>query len=434
MSESYDAIVIGAGVIGNAVAFELSKQGRRTLSLDRLPASGYGSTGSSCAIIRTHYSTEDGAALAYEGWFYWKHWRDYLEVDDERGLSAYHDIGCAVLKTEKNGHLKSILANMDKLGIPYEEWDDAAMRRRMPIWDTRSFAPVRTLDDPEFGKSAAGAVGGAAFFPKAGYVADPQLSAHNLQVAAEAKGATFRFNAQVVEILRRGGRVAGVRLADGSEIAAPVVVNVAGPHSYKVNAMAGVLDGMNITTRALRQEVAHVPSPEGFDFERDGFVVSDSDIGCYSRPEVGNHILVGSEDPECDVREWVDPDEYNRDFTEQWTAQVHRQAQRIPTLPIPSRPRGVVDLYDVSDDWIPIYDKSDLPGFYMAIGTSGNQFKNAPVAGAMMAALVDYCEAGADHDAEPLRFTLKHSGRTINVGFYSRRREINKESSFSVLG
>ncbi|GAB5469420.1 MAG: hypothetical protein Kilf2KO_24500 [Rhodospirillales bacterium] len=38
----------------------------------------------------------------------------------------------------------------------------------------------------------------------------------------------------------------------------------------------------------------------------------------------------------------------------------------------------MVDLYDASTDWISIYDKSALPGFYMACGTSGNQYKNAP--------------------------------------------------------
>jgi len=38
--------------------------------------------------------------------------------------------------------------------------------------------------------------------------------------------------------------------------------------------------------------------------------------------------------------------------------------------------------------WIPIYDKSDLPGFYLAIGTSGNQYKNAPEVGKMMAELI----------------------------------------------
>ena len=201
-------------------------------------------------------------------------------------------------------------------------------------------------------------------------------------------------------------------LASGEPIDAPVVVNVAGPHSSKINRMAGVEDGMTIRTRALKQEVAHVPFPAGFDFERTGLVTSDSDIGCYCRPEIGNHLLIGSEDPPCDAREWVDPDDYDRNFSEQWQVQVQRVAQRIPSLPVTSPVRGVVDLYDVTDDWIPIYDKSDLPGFYMAVGTSGNQFKNAPVAGAMMAELIIACEQGRDHDRDPLPFRLERTGRT----------------------
>jgi sarcosine oxidase subunit beta len=106
----------------------------------------------------------------------------------------------------------------------------------------------------------------------------------------------------------------------------------------------------------------------------------------------------------------------------------------MPDLPIPNRMKGVVELYDVSDDWIPIYDKSDLPGFYMAVGTSGNQFKNAPIVGELMADLIEACEAGRDHDADPVPFHLKHIDRTVSIGFYSRRREINRSSSFSVLG
>ena len=198
--------------------------------------------------------------------------------------------------------------------------------------------------------------------------------------------------------------------------------------------MAGVEAGMKIRTRALKQEVVHVPAPAGFDYEADGMVTSDSDIGCYARPELGNHILVGSEDPECDSREWVDPDDYDGNFTEQWRVQALRKAQRIPSLPIPSRMQGVVDLYDVSDDWIPIYDKSDLAGFYMACGSSGNQFKNAPVAGALMAELIEKCQAGHDHDARPVSFACRHTGRAIDLRFCSRRREINPNSSFTVLG
>jgi sarcosine oxidase subunit beta len=222
-----------------------------------------------------------------------------------------------------------------------------------------------------------------------------------------------------------------VTLANGDAIDAPVVVNVAGPHSAIVNAMAGADADMTITTRALRQEVVHLPAPPGGQLP---FVSSDSDIGVYSRPEVGDHILAGSEDPECDEREWVDPDDYDRNFTKQGEAQALRLAQRIPALGIPGSLKGVVDLYDVADDWIPIYDRSAVPGFYMAIGTSGNQFKNAPVAGALMAELIARCEAGHDHDADPIRFHLKYTDRDIDLGFYSRRRPINQESSFSVLG
>ena len=212
------------------------------------------------------------------------------------------------------------------------------------------------------------------------------------------------------------------------------MVNCAGPHSYIINRMAGVEDEMNIKTRALRVEVAHVPSPEGFDFLGRAPIISDGDIGCYSRSEVGNHILIGSEDPECDPREWVDPDNYNTNLTDQWTAQVYRMGQRIPELPISNQPKGIVDLYDCADDWIPIYDKSSLPGFYMAIGTSGNQFKNAPVVGQMMSELIEACEKGIEHDRNPVSFHLRHVDRTISIGFFSRHREINAESSFSVLG
>ncbi|MBK8906133.1 MAG: hypothetical protein IPM53_33450 [Anaerolineaceae bacterium] len=50
----------------------------------------------------------------------------------------------------------------------------------------------------------------------------------------------------------------------------------------------------------------------------------------------------------------------------------------------------------------PIYDQSDLPGFYLAVGTSGNQFKNAAGAGHLMAGLIDAVEKGQHHDVDPI--------------------------------
>ena len=98
----------------------------------------------------------------------------------------------------------------------------------------------------------------------------------------------------MIDILKKDGCVAGIKLKDGREIHAPVVVNVAGPHSFIINKMAGVFDDMNIKTRALKQEVCHVPAPEGVNWEADGFLLSDGDVGCYSRPETGNHVLIPS--------------------------------------------------------------------------------------------------------------------------------------------
>jgi sarcosine oxidase subunit beta len=253
-------------------------------------------------------------------------------------------------------------------------------------------------------------------------------------MAASKKGAKFLFKSSVKEIIQKKGRVGGVVLENGEKINAKIVVNVAGPHSMKVNQMADVENDMNIKTKALKVEVCHVPSPTGFNYEKEGFVISDSDIGCYSRPEIGNNVLIGSEDPECDDRLFVDPDIWDESFSEQWRTQVLRQAQRYPDLPIPSNSKGVVALYDVSDDWIPIYDKSSLPGFYMAVGSSGNQYKNAPMAGKIMAELIVECENGHDHDKDPIKLHLNYIDREIDLGFYSRNRVINEESSMSVLG
>ncbi|MEM7799407.1 MAG: FAD-dependent oxidoreductase, partial [Chloroflexota bacterium] len=272
--------------------------------------------------------------------------------------------------------------------------------------------------------------------PESGYVSDPQLATHNLMRAAEAHGGEFLFKAAVSAVRKSGNRVAGVTLSDGQKIDAPIVINVAGPHSFVINRMAGVEEEMNIKTSALRHEVHHIRSPETINFETEGCHISDGDGSLYFRPEAGNSILIGGEDAEIDGKEWVaDPDSYNTALTvEQWKTQTLRLAKRLPSLQIPETPRGVVDLYDVSDDWIPIYDRSSLDGFYMAIGTSGNQFKNAPGAGKLMTEIIEAVENGHDHDGDPVQHTLPNLGLTINAGFFSRNRIINKDSSFSVLG
>lgn len=435
LADSADAIIIGAGVIGSAIALELSRRSKRVVVVDKAASAGAGSTSNSCAIVRFGYSTEAGVNFAWEGAQYWMNWADHIGVDDELGLIEYHKIGQMVLLTDATTHGTRVKSLWEQLGIPHQLLSADEITERYPFLDLGVFGPPTRPDDAAFWNEPSDTIQGALFSPDSGYVSDPQLSCHNLQRAAEANGAGFRFRTEVTAITQAEGRVSGVSLADGMAIAAPIVINVAGPHSSLLNKMAGVYDEMNIKTKALRHEVHHVPAPEGIDFKTDGVVASDDDVGFYFRPEVGNNVLLGSVDADCDPQEFVDPDDYDESIDpDQWNTQVLRANRRIPSLGVPHDKKGVVDLYDVSDDWSPIYDRTALDGFYVAIGTSGNQYKNAGVAAQAMADLIEAVEAGHDHDANPVQVVGRYTGRTIDLGAYSRNREINPNSSMSVHG
>ncbi|MDH3662226.1 MAG: FAD-binding oxidoreductase, partial [Alphaproteobacteria bacterium] len=103
MSERYDAIVIGAGIIGAATTLGLARKGLKVLAVDKLPAAGYGSTSGSCAIIRPFYSTPDGSALAWESHFYWRDWAAFLGLEGGQDIARYVNCGCLRLKTPANG-------------------------------------------------------------------------------------------------------------------------------------------------------------------------------------------------------------------------------------------------------------------------------------------------------------------------------------------
>ncbi|MFI5429545.1 FAD-dependent oxidoreductase [Aeromicrobium sp. UC242_57] len=144
----------------------------------------------------------------------------------------------------------------------------------------------------------------------------------------------------------------------------------------------------------------------------------------------------GGTEPECDPLPWIDdPDAADLTPTRTaYEAQVTRAARRFGELGVPPRPLGIAGVYDVSSDWTPIYDRTSLDGFYVAIGTSGNQFKNAPVAGQFMRDIVLAVEDGHDHDADPVQYRGERTGLTVDLGSYSRRRPVNAESSGTVMG
>lgn len=430
---SADAVVIGAGVIGSSVALELARAGRSVIVVDKGPAPGAGSTSASSAIIRFSYSTRDAILTAWEAAAMWHDWQGHLGVADPDGMCRFVPTGNLILRTTGYDGVE-MLALWDEFGIAYELVSSSDLSSRYPWLDTGRYYPPKRIDDPAFADEPSGRLS-AIYSPGSGFIDDPMLAARNLAYAARQAGATFRFGAEVTSVGRDSTAVTGVTLADGTSIATEVVVNVGGPHSSLINRMAGVTDDMAIGHRALRQEVFAAPAPVGARLEDGAPLVADLDVGQYFRPQPGGTFLIGGTEPECDDLHWVDDPDANSEYptVEVFETYMMRLARRVPEFGVPSQPTGVAALYDASDDWVPIYDRSSLHGFFMACGTSGNQFKNAPIAGRYMREIVDATMRGHDHDADPVQVTGQRTGRTIDLGAFSRKRE-RAVTSGTVMG
>lgn len=449
-------IVIGAGVIGSSIALQLSRSGHDVKVIERNAGAGLGSTSASSAVVRFNYSTLDAVLLSWESYFFWKEWKSL--IDGTEGYSSspavnsrehyaemidrgYVMLDVPILSNEKTERL------FNQAGIPYEIWDSAKLKAHMPGIDAGRYWPNKPVKSDEFWNEASDELGGI-YSRAGGYVSDPLLAAENLAHAAKREGVEFLFKKAVVDIKKdlTSGRVVGVNIQDfdaGAKslvgeiqtLQCDVIVNVAGPWSTLINRMAGAGSDFTVSLRPLRQEVHQISTPKDI---LPGPILGDLDLGTYMRSGPGGITLVGGTEPECDPMYWVEPEEIDSvnmtRTVEIFESQAYRLARRFPAAQIPSTPTGVVGVYDVSSDWTPIYDKTDVPGFYVAIGTSGNQFKNAPGVGFIMTRLIEEVENGANHDAEPVKYHCRKADGEINLGTFSRKRERNADSSGTVMG
>ena len=144
---SYDAVVIGAGVIGTAVTYELAQRGWRVVGVDRNPGAGQGSTSSSSAIVRFTYSTRAGVAMSYEGLQYWLNWPQHIGDCDEAGYTTFTKCGMLTLISGDGPHLLPV-PHFEALGVPYEIWDRDEAVARLGHFDLSRFGPPRQIGRP----------------------------------------------------------------------------------------------------------------------------------------------------------------------------------------------------------------------------------------------------------------------------------------------
>jgi sarcosine oxidase subunit beta len=412
MRRTADAIVIGAGILGTSIGLELARLGLRVVVVDRNGEVGEGSTRSSTAIIRSFYGTKPAIALAFEGRKVFECWSDHLGL--ERPGARLEPVGCALLLPSEQSQADAVAALMRSVGVP-----------------------VETLSGREAQGLIPGMRGGKTrvlFEPGAGFVTNPTVATRDVRTAAEAAGARFVLGERVTEVRscfpgRNGARhVTSVITASGLRIDAPVVVNAAGPHSAQVNFLARA--PLPLLTAPLAQRIIRgkVEGTEGLP------VIADLPSGHYVRFD-RSRFKLGTLGPRDDCDWLADPDGRKRVPKSFLVERRHAFHRRHPDMRW-HEAKVRTALYDVTVlDWYPILDRTDLGGYYVAIGTSGSWFKGGPTIGWLMAQLIAAVESGRDHDREPLRLTLPRSGLAFDLGFFSRnRRAIRSELGKGVLG
>ena len=181
---SYDVVVIGAGVIGSSVAFHLSKLGaKNVLVLDR-GTIGAGTTSQSSGILRTHYSVKENVELARKSWHVFNNFSEYLGDDEAScGLVKCGYMICAP-EGDKLEPLRTSLDAQRAMNIEVQLLGRDEARERLPI---------ARFDD-------AALIG---FEPEAGF-ADAYLVATSFAKSARRRGVKIIEGATVTGVIREG--------------------------------------------------------------------------------------------------------------------------------------------------------------------------------------------------------------------------------------
>lgn len=357
MSEKFDVIVIGAGIMGCSTAFQLARRGLRVAVLEKGQI-GDGSTGKSSAIIRQHYSNELTARMALYSLRVFQNFEK--EVGGECG---FHPCGFLALAGEKDrAGLEANVALQRRLGIQTEVVSAERVAALMPGLDTGDLA-------------------GAAYEPESGY-ADPYLTVHAYANAAKGHGARFFLRTEVTGIRFAGGKVGGVDSPQGA-FDAPRVVNCGGPWGARVAKLAGV----DVSINACRVQVAFFRRPPGHEAEHP--VVVDFARAAYLRPETGGLTLAGLIDP-AEADAVVDPDDFKESVDGAFVLDVGElMVARYPAMEESQSTGGFAALYAITPDWHPLVDEVPADsGFFLCAGFSGHGFKLGPAVGLMTADLI----------------------------------------------
>jgi len=360
MIDHADAVIVGGGVNGCALAYELSKRDIDVAVVERdILASG--ATGRCGAGMRQQWSTRENVMLAK------KSVAIFEQLSEELGADiGLRQGGYLVIVHDEEGMQQS-RRNVElqrSLGL------DVELLGRDEIPDVVSVLDVEGMD----------AIG-ATFCPSDGH-ADPFKTTYAYAEAAKRQGARFYRFTEVEDVLTKGDEVAGVRTSRG-DIAADYVVNAAGAWSKQIAGMADVV----LPNVPYKKEILVT---ERMARVFDAMVISFKDGIYFSQQEEGQ-VLGGIPPPET-VTGYDDTSTLS--FLQHMSRTLARYA---PVLRHVRVLRQWTGYYDVTPDARPILGEVDTPrGFIQCNGFSGHGFMLAPIVSRVLAQRI----AGERPDAD----------------------------------
>ena len=264
-SAVWDFVVVGAGMAGASVGWELAQQGARVLLLEREDQPGYHSTGRSAALFMETYGTPQVRALTRAS-------RAFLQTPPASlGMdgSVLTPRGVVYLAAPDQGELlEQTYAALRPHAPGLERLDHAALVARLPLL-LRGEAVGAGLAEP-----------GAA-----------DIDVHALHQGylrgLRQHGGQLRCGAEVVALQRAAG-VWSLALQDGSALQARHVVNAAGAWADRLGQLAGAVP---IGLQPRRRSAFTFAAPAGLDLARLPALMA-VDESFYLKPDAGQ--LLGS--------------------------------------------------------------------------------------------------------------------------------------------
>jgi sarcosine oxidase subunit beta len=358
---SADVVVIGGGIVGVSVAWNLARQGAgRVVLLERSTVAA-GASGRTGALLRQHYSNRAEATLAAAGFRVFKHWPEIVggePVHTPWPLVVTVDTGPGREANLERLHRNVALQN--EVGIP---------SRVISPQELADLQPYVRVDD----------LAAAALEPDSGYV-DAVAATRGMAQAALRAGAEIHEGCPALGIVASASRVTGVRTPDGT-IATGAVVCATGPWSSSLLEPIGVA----VPIEALRVQVAVLQRPLALDAPH--YVFLDTVAGFFCRPWGPGRTLVGVGGG--DQHDPVDPDDYPEGNDPGYPALATAAiARRMPGMAAASSLHGHAGLYDMTPDAHPVIGPGGPDGLYLALGFSGAGFKKGPAVGQAVAELI----------------------------------------------